>query len=109
MGMYSTFLEQDIEIKDLEGLKKALKGVDCYNLFDGEELDFCEWGGHKIEGYWYKETREVLNLIAPFVEGIVLFSYEEGWNFRIIFKEGKVYTQKPKEPEYHEPQLLEVE
>ncbi|MBW3011275.1 hypothetical protein KY326_03585 [Candidatus Woesearchaeota archaeon] len=95
MGMYSTYIQQDIEVKDKDGLMKASKEIeDDMGLICEDEVDFSAWDGHKIEGYWYEETRKILKTIAPFIEGYAEFLYEEGYSFRILFENGKVYFQR---------------
>jgi len=95
MGMYSTYVTQDIEVKNKEALKEIEKKFDTMNLIDENgEIDFCEWDSHKLEGYWYKETREILKAIAEHIEGYTEFTYEEGYNFRILFENKKVYYQR---------------
>ena len=99
MGMYSTFVGQNIDIKNHEGVKKVMEEFDTMDLIDEltegtMDVDFCNWDTHKIEGYWYDETVNILRALAPFVEGYAEFMYEEGYNFRILFENGKVYTQR---------------
>lgn len=97
MGMYSTYASDDIEVKDAKGLLKAKEQLeDDFNLIedDGSCVNFVEWDGHKIEGYWYPETLKILTTIAPYLEGYVEFIYEEGYPFRILFENGKVYFQR---------------
>lgn len=110
--MYSSYVTDDMEVKDPKGLVKAKEQLeDDFNLIedDGSYLNWVEWDGHKIEGYWYPETLKILTTIAPYVEGYVEFMYEEGYNFRILFKDGKVFFQKadlkwlvPEELKYEE-------
>ena len=95
MGMYSTFITQDIEIKNAEELKKISKEIDTLNLIDKDgNIQFDEWTDHKIEGYWYEGTMEILRAIAPFIEGFVEFEYEEGYRFKIIFRNGELFYQR---------------
>ena len=111
MGMYSTFENQEIEVvnvKVLEKLKKLRedKNLGLYNLIDEDgHVHFEEWDGHKLEGYWYKETFEVLKAISPFITGMAEFTYEKSYKFRIIFKKGEVFVQKEiiKEPIWDKP------
>lgn len=94
MGMHSSFVMQDLKVLDKEELKKFVNDENNFNLIDSDgEIDFCEWDNHKLEGYWYKETVEFLKKICQYIEGIVEFQYEEGYNFRIVFENKKVYTQ----------------
>ena len=60
-------------------------------------MSFFNWGGHKIWGYWYDETVRILEAIAPFIKGYAEFLFEEGWKFRIVFENKKVYYQRAKE------------
>jgi hypothetical protein len=108
MGMYSTFEEQDLDVINVEGLKKLRddKNLELYGLIDEDgNVHFTEWDGNKLEGYWYKETLEILKAISPFVSGIVEFSYEEGYKFRIWFKKSGVFIQQEvyQEPIWDEP------
>lgn len=96
--MYSTFVNQDIEVLDNESLKKFAEKMDCYYLIDDlGQVDFSQWDSMKIEGYWYDETRQILNAISPFIKGWAEFQYEEGYNFRIVFEDGKVLYQRQPE------------
>ena len=92
MGMRSTFITESIVVKD----KEALKKIDvefAEELIDKEtgSVSFEGWDDTKLEGYWYPEQVKILKAIAPYIEGYAEFDYEEGYNFRIIFENGKVY------------------
>lgn len=101
MGMYSTYMWDEIEVKDYEALKKVKKEHPetedswWWDLINPEtgEIEFENWSGGKIEGYWYDGTIEVLSAIAPYVDGYVQFEYEEGYQFRICFIDGKVIVK----------------
>ncbi len=116
MGMYSTFKRQDIKVKDVEGLREAVKpfkndvghlDLTDFNADDEDIVNFEAWDNSKLESYWCDNTVKILKAIAPYIEGWVEFHYEEGYNFRIVFKNGKVYRQYTKEPVWHEPVPLE--
>jgi len=93
--MISTYLNESIEVLNSEGLKIIREELDTMDLITQEgEIEFAEWGGHKLEGYWYENTRKILKAIAPHVEGYAEFSYEEGYPFRIIFRDGNVYFKR---------------
>lgn len=95
MGMYSSFIDQEISIKDILGLTMVSSNFEEGDqLFNGEHVDFSVWDGNKIEGYWYSETLDILKSIAPFIEGYAEFQYEEGYHFKIIFRGGRVYFQR---------------
>jgi len=95
MGMYSEFIEQDIKVVNEFGLVLVASQFEHEGLVreDGE-VDFSEWDGNKIEGYWYPETIKVLKDIAPFIVGYAHFRYEEGFEFKIIFRDGKVFYNR---------------
>ena len=108
MGMYSTFIEQDIQYSEhREELKKLRSEIDHMDLIsENGVVNFHEWSGQKIEGYWYEETVDVLRKIAPFIEGTADFFYEEGWGFRLLFKDKKVYYQRQQKT-YTDPEELQ--
>ena len=94
MGMYSTFVTEDITITDIEGFEKLAKIIkDTDGLIEDGEIKFSNWDSFKLEGYWYKSTVEILIAIAPYIEGYAEFVYEEGYKFRIVFKDKKAYVQ----------------
>lgn len=93
MGMYSTYESQDLQYDKMR-IVKEFEGYDTFGLVSsGGDIDFAEWDGHKIEGYWYDETKKILNKLAKFVKGEVIFLHEEGYLFKIIFKYGKALVQ----------------
>jgi hypothetical protein len=105
MGDYSTFLDQEISAKDKEGLLKFKKSQKDNDLVCGDEINnalitdegeinFEAWDDNKIESYWYDETMEVLEGIAPYIEGKVEFNFNGEYDFRIIFREGKLFFQR---------------
>lgn len=110
MGMYSTFLGQEIEVinkNELLKIKRENKDNEIYEIIEDDgEIDFLGWDDNKIEGYWYDETTKILREIAPCIVGEVTFLYEEGYQFKIIFKEGKVFTTKQKDATFYEPEEL---
>ena len=99
MGMYSSFLDEDIEVIDEEGLKEYLLNhpkdeddiVDClWKDKDIKTFSFNGWDSHKLISYWYNETLEVLRDLAVFIEGYAKFEYETGEEFATInFSDGK--------------------
>jgi len=96
--MYSTFISQDIKIIDIDILNKEENKNDLINeVFNGETIDFSIWDGYKIEGYWYEDTVLVLKMLASVIEGYAEFLYEDGYRFRIVFENGKVYKELCKE------------
>ena len=116
MGMYSSFVEQDIKFRppyrdawaELSNALVALKSKyselegwaselgDCIVISPNmPEINFVEWDEWKIEGYWYKEMVAFLVDIAKYIEGYVEFEYEGGYRFRIVFEKGKGFTQRP--------------
>ena len=105
MGMYSTLINEEIKVLNPKAIAK-LSPKETDNLIENKKLNFYNLSNSKIEGYWSDETINALNKIAPHIEGYLEFIYEEGYFFRIVFKEGKVYTQHQKNINYHEPVLL---
>ena len=93
--MYSTYWQDDIQELDKDALIKIRDELDTMGLIQEDgEIGFSYWSGHKLEGYWYKETRKILKAIAPHIKGFVEFSYEEGYPFRLIFENGKVIFKR---------------
>ncbi len=93
--MYSTYIEDTIEVLNPKELKKVKENLDTSGLInDGGSLDFANWCGHKLEGYWYESTRKILRAIAPHIKGYVEFSYEEGYPFRLEFRNGKIFYKR---------------
>lgn len=90
MGMYSYFSHQDIEVTDKKIVSEVEAIFDDMGLIEDSEIDFGNWDGHKLEGYWYEETRKILIALAKGVEGYAEFNYEEGYSFRICFEKGVV-------------------
>ena len=102
--MYSYVTEVEIEVTNKQRLIEVREeldwihftdenGVKHYDLISEDgELDWEEaFDDCKIEGYWYPKFLKDLLLLAECVEGYVEMHYEEGWNFRIVFKQGKIY------------------
>lgn len=95
MGMCSRFINQDITITDSEKLKTLLKENDWYmseiikDTCGQLVVDFSNWDDCKIYGYFYDETKETLKSIATCIDGWVEFQYEEGFPFRLCFRDGK--------------------
>lgn len=94
MGRYSTFVGQDIAITDHEGLKQAMEGIDCLQLYEDGKIDFCNWNSYNDDTVSVLKRVIILKSIAPFITGYAEFLYEEGYNFRIVFKNGSVFTQR---------------
>lgn len=95
MGRYSTFIEQEIKVLDKKSLLEAIQDLEHNDLVTPNgKIEFINWDGHKIEGYWYDETKNTLKAVAPFIEGYVEFTFEGGYNFRLVFEDKKVYFQK---------------
>lgn len=107
MGMYSTFTDENIKVIDANKLKvicfdfkknENFKGLvdedELKNENFGECVSFQAWDENKIQGYWYGETTEILDKLATCIEGFVEFRYEEGYLFRIVFKDGKWFYQE---------------
>jgi hypothetical protein len=112
MGMYSTFLDQDIKIIDSKKLVKikTSKGADTdYRSVisdDGKSINFEEWDSYKIEGYWYPELKTFLKKIATCIEGWAEFEYEEGYRFRIVFQNKTPYFLRERREWYPTMQNL---
>lgn len=88
MGSYSYFGDENIEVKDLEGLKKFLKiwkkeyGGDGenYNIVkkrDGKEIvTFEDWNEIKLISYYYDRQLLFFKLVAQYIEGNVSWEFE---------------------------------
>jgi hypothetical protein len=112
MGMYSFFVDEEIEVTDWEGLKKFLKKFEeLYPDWNGimstkamiksreplfgepeekEYFTFSEWNDIKLISYWYDEELIFLTCIAKYLNGNVEFEFEskdEAGSFE--FKDGK--------------------
>jgi hypothetical protein len=87
MGMYSYLSYDDIEVKDLQGLKDYIerfkkqfdvsKENDYYDIVtDNDIVSFGNWDGSKIISYWY--TRQVLFLrnLYKYIQGELRFTFE---------------------------------
>jgi hypothetical protein len=99
MGMVSYFEDQDITVKDLEGLRNYIKlysetfGKD--GMFEGiikkdGYVTFEDWTDIKLISYWYPNILIFLEGLARYIEGDVSWEFENhdeaGW---ISFREGK--------------------
>ena len=76
MGMISIYADQDIEVLNKEALTKLESHENNLGVISDGVIDFCEWDGYKIEGYWYKDTVNFLCAIAPHIKGWAEFRYE---------------------------------
>lgn len=97
MGMYSTFSYEEIEVKDMEGLRAFLqrwKNTKWYvmgelsaglNMFDiiriqpeskKERVTFENWSDIKLISYWYTNEVLFLHCVAKYLEGIVEWDFE---------------------------------
>jgi len=98
MGMYSTFQQQEIEVTDPEGVQ-AIKKIGDYknvdNVITEEGVEFEKWDEGKVYGYLSLggELVRFLKTLARFVKGYVEFEYEEGFKYRFVFKDKKVFLQ----------------
>lgn len=103
MGMYSYFEDEDIEVKDLEGLKSFLERwkknfgdegdkhgtpdlcLDIIKKNDkGEEyVSFVDWNDVKLISYWYTLDCLFFKCVAKYIEGSVTWEFENkdeaGW------------------------------
>ncbi|MBW2970822.1 hypothetical protein KY320_01530 [Candidatus Woesearchaeota archaeon] len=102
MGMYSYFVdEEDIEIKDLEGLKNFLKvwkdkygkekwwwkiyEEDSLLVECGKETNFTfeSWTEMKLISYWYTPNTVFLHCLGKYLKGYVRWNFETddeaGW------------------------------
>jgi len=102
MGNYSYFRDQseikikeDISWNDFKVLKKALHPI----INEDGEINFSNWDGNKIQGYWYETTVKVLELLAKYLdlnkdeEAYVTFDYEHESLFQIVFKNKEVFVR----------------
>jgi len=97
MGMYSAFIDQEIKVLDKNGLSSLKNDDEEYScVITDEGVDFNEWDSFKIEGYWYPEFVDFLRELAKYIEGYTEFEYEEGYKFRIIFKDKQPYFLREK-------------
>jgi len=117
MGNYSYFViqdnmkvRQDISFLEFRKLKEILGA-----LIDGEgNINFEEWSGHKIQGYWYDETKQQLALLAKFLDYkeqstlTVTFDFEHEYLFQIVFKDHKAFfrTETKQDPVWEECEAL---
>ena len=109
MGMYSNFDYEDINVLDFEGLKRTLEIIRSNNDFcpyiftkdmlelneQEKTLSFEGWNDIKLISYWYDEIVLCLELISPYIEGKVSFTFEtndEGGYFE--FENGKCIITK---------------
>ena len=98
MGMYSSFSNEDITVKDLKGLKEFIKlwkahlkkigGEYDWNIWDivtggtkgtrnlPEEVTFEKWDNIKLISYWYTEQCVFLHLVGKYIRGTVEWEYE---------------------------------
>lgn len=87
MGSYSDFIEEDILIRDHEGLKafiekaqsgkiKEYKNNNYIDKIKYQNLSFDVFDGWKIIQYWYDDFLYLLRDLALFIEGYVVFLYE---------------------------------
>lgn len=98
MGMYSNFADEDVEVKDLEGLKGFLerwkeylfsqynKGErgnkdtwkeNYYNIIDDKDrISFDKWDNIKLISYWYSNQVIFLTCVAKYIEGTVQWDFE---------------------------------
>ena len=101
MGDYSEILESTLVVKDHVGLlqlknayeKKGLEYLASKIIRNGNKLTVY-LGEEKLEGYWDREMVDFLSRLAKFVEGEVLFVFDGGYAFKLIFLKGRVYRLK---------------
>lgn len=108
--MYSTFIDQEIEIINQKKLKSFSESDDEYGLVEvfGEirkeihlEINFSAWTDHKIQGYWYDETKNALDKLSKCLKGWVEFEYEEGYHFRIYFEDNDWFVKIAEEIDWN--------
>jgi len=102
MGEYSKFLEQDIKIINKEKFAEVVKTIDdnflSKVLFTNDNnINFSEWDGYKLEGYWFNDIMIILRLLSTCIKGYVEFFYEVGYKYRIVFEEGKIFIETCKD------------
>lgn len=126
MGMYSFFDYEDIEVLDMEGLRKAIiefkkhfpnsivsyieddKNKDMPNnkmirkesevktryATVGEHFTFEDWDNIKLITYWSVEDVLFFDMIAPYIEGEVHWTFETGAESGYVeFINGKAILQ----------------
>lgn len=101
MGSYSYFRDENLKVKDWNGLLNAFEIFDDYLKRKGGDLTYWEerkknmlnyenktisfscWDDIKLISYWYDDDLLFLELIAPFIEGSVEWDFENndegGW------------------------------
>lgn len=94
MGMYSTFDYQNGMRVDTDADFGNVDD-DVLKMIRHDEIQFSDWDGHKLEGYWYEDTirrlkqmKNIIHNLTPRTEdNFAQFQYEEGYHFRIAFVE----------------------
>ena len=72
-------------------------------------IQFIDWKVLKLEGYWDQEVVDFLNVVAKFVEGEVIFLYEEVYFFKLTFFNGVVHKLKAETDwEANKPEVLKA-
>ena len=91
--------QKDRERERLEEMRNGeyIVGVRCIDPSSGQ-IDFRELGpisfnACKLEGYWRPPMRSFFDELALSLTGYVAFSYEECWDFDILFQD-KVWFYK---------------
>jgi hypothetical protein len=107
MGMYSTHIDEEINIKDAQGFIKFLyeypktkDGNGYKKELDDAKMIFLDSGTFSLEfmdswkiiQYWYNQTLKFFDELAKYIEGYVVFEYETGdEKAHVLFKD-KVCT-----------------
>ncbi len=102
MGMYSSFNYEEIEVKDKEGLKSFLGDWKRANptwwlnermidSLEGEDdFSFGCWDNMKLISYWYSIDVAFLNCVAKYIEGNVMWEFENAdESGNVKFENGK--------------------
>lgn len=97
--MYSYFTEEDIDVIDKEGLKSFLKDWKKANpdwWLNGKmtnkkgEFTFENWNEIKLISYWYSISVAFLDCVAKYVEGYVIWNFEnDDESGNVMFEDGK--------------------
>jgi len=93
MGMYSFFVDENLEVKDWDKLLEFFEWWDVYvkkhcegywDLFSSEKMldkenktiTFEHWNDIKLISYWYDEYCIFLKLIAKYIDGDIEWDFE---------------------------------
>lgn len=124
MGMYSTFVGEDIEVihkiffipvfSPVAGIGPGnLESLNPISVINDNGkpkamVGFEAWDDIKLEGYWFESEIVLLNYIKHFIQGLAEFGYEEGYNFQLLFN-GKGDAHVRREERYWSDKTQEIQ